>query len=203
MKDNLKSVGSRPVGFKGFLAGKIMNLIHAGFYRKIINEIIISSKDSRSEIIVLDIGCGGGTSIKSFSNHKIIKKVCGIDYSEDMVILSRKLNQKNINNGSVEIIEANVSDLPFENGSFDIITAFDTINFWPDQKLAISEIFRTLKKGGSFFIVNAFPKQGTKWFDFVKYKNETEYEEFLFSNGFAEVHCIFEKNTIIVKGVKP
>lgn len=95
MKNNMKTVGSKPMGFKGLLAGKIMNLIHAGFYRKIINEIIILSKSNLSEIIVLDIGCGGGTSIKSLSNHKLITKVYGIDYSEDMVNLSRRLNQQN------------------------------------------------------------------------------------------------------------
>ena len=86
--------------------------------------------------------------------------------------------------------------------SFDIITAFDTINFWTDQKIAILEIFRTIKHGGSFYIINAFPKEGTKWFDFVKYKNEKEYEEFLLSNGFSDISCVFIKNTIIVQGIK-
>jgi ubiquinone/menaquinone biosynthesis C-methylase UbiE len=202
LENNFETVGSKPMGLKGFIAGKIMNLIHAGFYRKIINEIIIKNISNHEEINVLDIGCGGGTSIKSFSNNSSVKKVYGIDYSEDMVNLSKKLNQKKINTGSVEIEVADVSKLPFANDSFDIITAFDTINFWPDQKKAILEIFRTIKLGGSFFIINAFPKEGTKWFDFVKYKNEKEYENFLSSNGFSNVSYIFQKNTIIVQGIK-
>ena len=202
MKINLKTVGSKPVGMKGLLAGKIMNLIHGGFYKKIINQVIIPCKRNLSEMIILDIGCGGGTSIKSFSNHPSVKKVYGIDYSEDMVKLSRKLNQQKLVNGSVEIKVADVSKLPFENDTFDIITAFDTINFWSHQKIAILEIVRTIKRGGSFYIINAFPKEGTKWFDFAKFKNEKEYEEFLLSNGFSDVFIVFQKNTIIVQGIK-
>ena len=202
LENDLKTIGSNPLGLKGLLAGKIMNIIHAGFYRNIINEIIIPYEKNLSEINILDIGCGGGTSIKSFSKHPSVKKVFGIDYSEDMVKLSYKLNQKKISSGNVDIKLADVSKLPFENNSFEIITAFDTINFWPDQKMAISEILRTLKQDGCFFIINAFPKEGTKWFDFVKYKNEKEYKIFLSSNGFSDVSCVFKKNTIIVQGIK-
>jgi ubiquinone/menaquinone biosynthesis C-methylase UbiE len=202
LENNFETVGSKPVGLKGLIAGKIMNLIHSGFYRKIINEIIIPNKSNLAEITVLDIGCGGGTGIKSFANNSSVKKVYGIDYSEDMVKLSRKLNQKKLNIGSVEIKVADVSKLPFANDSFDIITAFDTINFWPDQTMAISEILRTMKQGGSFFIINAFPKEGTKWFDFVKYKSEKEYYKVLSSNGFSNVSYIFQNNTIIVQGIK-
>ena len=106
-----------------------MNLIHAGFYKKIINKFIIPNTNHSSEITVLDIGCGGGTTVKSFSCNPSVLKTCGIDYSEDMVKLSRKVNQKKIDNNNVEILEADVSKIPYENNSFDIITAFDTINF--------------------------------------------------------------------------
>ena len=99
MENNLKTVGSKPIGLKGLLAGKIMNFLHSEFYRKIINEIIIPDKIKFSDLDVLDIGCGGGTSIKSFSSHSSVKKVYGIDYSEDMVNLSRKLNQQKLNIG--------------------------------------------------------------------------------------------------------
>ena len=78
LENNLKKVGSKPAGFKGLFAGKIMNLIHAGFYHKIINEIILPDKSNFSELNVLDIGCGGGTSIQSFSNHSSLVKILQI-----------------------------------------------------------------------------------------------------------------------------
>ncbi len=94
MENDLKTIGSKPLVLKGLLAGKIMNIIHSGFYRKIINEILIPSENNLSEMNILDIGCSGGASIKTFSKHPSVKRVYGIDYSEDMVKLSRKLNQK-------------------------------------------------------------------------------------------------------------
>ena len=46
--------------------------------------------------------------------------------------LSREVNEKLINEGKVEVMEGNVINLPFEDNTFDIVTAFETIYFWPD-----------------------------------------------------------------------
>ena len=202
MENNSKSVGTKPTGFSGIIAGRIMNLIHAGFYKYVINKIILSDTGKSSEITVLDIGCGGGTAVKSFSDHHSVLKVCGIDCSADMVKLSQKTNHRRIENGTVEIQTADVSELPFSDNSFDLITAFDTINFWPDHHQAVKEIYRVLKKSGIFFIINAYPKPGTKWYNFVKFKNNSEYEELLSSGKFVNVSSIFKKQSIIVRGNK-
>ena len=55
MENNLKSIGSKPIGLKGLIAGKIMNLIHSAFYRRIINEIIIPNKSSLLPLNILNI----------------------------------------------------------------------------------------------------------------------------------------------------
>ena len=36
LKNDIETVGSKPTGLKGTIAGRIMNIIHAGFYKKII-----------------------------------------------------------------------------------------------------------------------------------------------------------------------
>ena len=118
------------------------------------------------------------------------------------LIYRKKVNKRKIIDGSVEILNADVSNLPFDNNSFDIISAFDTINFWPDYKKAISEIRRTLKNNGVFFIINAYPKEGTKWYDFVKFKSDSEYRDFLIENGLKNVESAVEKNTVIIWGWK-
>ncbi len=202
-KSNFTTIGSRPNGLTGAIAGKLMNIVHYGFYKNIINKHVITAIKSTNQITVLDVGCGGGVSVKIFANSPVIKKIYGIDYSDDMVELSRKFNSKEISDKKAEVLIADVSELPFNENHFDIITAFDTINFWPNHKQAISEILRILKKGGSFFIINSYPKEGTKWYDFVKFKDESEYKEYLNNNGFNDVKVAFEKNTIIIKGRKP
>ena len=59
-------------------------------------------------------------------------KVIGIDYSEVSVIKSSKINKAEIENKHCEILQGNVMKLPFRKETFDIITAFETIYFWPD-----------------------------------------------------------------------
>ena len=41
-------------------------------------------------------------------------------------------------------------ELPYETGKFDLVTAFETVYFWPDLKQSFSEVFRVLKPGGMF-----------------------------------------------------
>jgi len=198
----METIGSKPVGLKGRLAGVIMNLIHASQYKKIIQKYLVENIDTPDELSVLDIGCGGGKVINIFSS--LIKKVkiFGIDHSPDMVNLSKKVNKNGINNGMIEIVQGDVKKLPYPNDSFNIVTAFDTISFWNDFNDSINEIKRVLKQDGIFFIVNGYPKVGTKWYDFVKFKNDSEYRAFLTRNGFKEINLVIEKNTIIIKALK-
>jgi len=198
----METIGSKPVGLKGRLAGVIMNLIHASQYKKIIQKYLVENIDTSDELSVLDIGCGGGKVVNIFSS--LIKKVkiFGIDHSLDMVNLSQKVNKNGINNGMIEIIQGDVKKIPYPNDSFNIVTAFDTISFWNDFNDSINEIKRVLKQDGIFFIVNGYPKVGTKWYDFVKFKNDSEYRAFLTRNGFKEINLVIEKNTIIIKALK-
>jgi len=202
MNNEIAAIGSKPSGCTGNIAGRIMNRIHSSSYKKIINNIIMRYFPDENKKSVLDIGCGGGISVKLFSDIKEINEVVGIDYSEGMVKLSKAFNKKYINSGKVSILHADVSALPLENEHFDIITAFDTINFWADHKKAISEIIRILKINGVFFIINAYPKVGTKWHGFIKFKSDREYREFLIRHGLKNIKSELKKNTIIIWGWK-
>ncbi len=48
------------------------------------------------------------------------------------------------------IEQGNVMELPYETGKFDLVTAFETVYFWPDLKQSFSEVYRVLKPGGMF-----------------------------------------------------
>lgn len=83
--------------------------------------------DISPEDIVLGIGCGGGVNVKRFS--KEAKKVYGVDYSSLSCQRSSQLNAEEITQNKVEIIEASVSDLPFEDETFDVITVLKLFIF--------------------------------------------------------------------------
>jgi ubiquinone/menaquinone biosynthesis C-methylase UbiE len=109
---------------------------------------------------ILDIGCGGGRTIKKLAALASAGKVYGIDYSHDSVAAARRTNARWIDIGRVEIQLGSVSHLPYANDNFDLVTAVETHLFWPDLAEDMREIFRVLKPGGAFLIVSEIYKGG-------------------------------------------
>ena len=106
------------------------------------------------ETAVLDCGCGGGANIE-----KLLKKypnsiVKGIDYAPISVEKARKVNRQAILTGRCVILQGSVADMLFAAGWFDLVTAFETVYFWPDLPRSFLEVCRVLKPGGTFFICN-------------------------------------------------
>ena len=147
--------------------------------------------DIKEDDIILDIGCGGGMNINRMS--KKAKKVYGVDYSIESVKLSKEVNEDYIRQGKVEILEGNVADLPFEDNTFDIVTAFETVYFWPDIEKSFGEVKRVLKPGGTFLI--GMETNGSDnlimrfWNHFIDMEMYTDEEicSFLANNDYSEI----------------
>ena len=101
---------------------------------------------------VLDLGCGGGRNIEYFLTKA--DKVYGIDHSEASVKMASEINKKSIKSCRCQILVGDVKNLPFEDESIDIVTAFETIYFWTKIEKCFKEIYRALKKDGQFLICN-------------------------------------------------
>lgn len=115
----------------------------------------VTHLDIKKDSKILDIGCGGGRNIQRFS--QLISdegRVVGIDYSDVSVEKSFELNKEAIERGIVNVLHGSVSEMPFYDGTFDIVTGFETIYFWPDLINDLREVNRVLKKGGIVFFCN-------------------------------------------------
>ncbi|MDR2303535.1 MAG: class I SAM-dependent methyltransferase [Treponema sp.] len=144
---------------------------------------------------ILDIGCGGGINVARMLKRAIEGKVCGLDYSEVSVEKTRRLNRKAVRRGRSEIRLGSVSENPWPDNSFDTVTAFETIYFWPDFANDLREILRVLKPGGLFFICNELnkPEEGEMsrqyqhWITSLDLKvySESEYRKYLTDAGFT------------------
>lgn len=104
------------------------------------------------DFTILDVGCGGGRTIDLLAS-RTCGKVYGVDYSEVSVDTARKMNERAIAEGRVNIQHASVSQLPFPEATFDIAIAVETHYYWPDLPRDVREVMRVLKRGGMFLII--------------------------------------------------
>jgi len=105
------------------------------------------------QFTILDIGCGGGRTVGKLAALATQGKVHGVDHSEESVRVSRKINAAMIAEGRVEIAQASVSELPFADGTFDLITAVETHFWWPNIADDLRELFRVTRPGGQLAII--------------------------------------------------
>ena len=96
---------------------------------------------------IAELGCGGGRNIRALLRKYPAATVAALDYSEVSVEKARSVNRKGLQAGRCRIIQGEVSCLPFEDGAFDLVTAFETVYFWPGPTESFREEYRTLRPG--------------------------------------------------------
>ncbi|WP_299211621.1 bifunctional demethylmenaquinone methyltransferase/2-methoxy-6-polyprenyl-1,4-benzoquinol methylase UbiE [uncultured Dokdonia sp.] len=117
-------------------------------WRKKVIKLVTETKPES----ILDIATGTGDLIINFADSGASKLV-GLDISEGMLSIGRtKIKAKGLED-RIEMIQADSEAMPFENDSFDAITvAFGVRNFETLEK-GLREIYRVLKPGGIFVIL--------------------------------------------------
>lgn len=84
--------------------------------------------------------------------------------------------------GKVKIHKVNITEIPFPDDHFDVILCNHVLEHIPDDKLAMSELYRVMKKGGwGIFQVP------------IDYRRETTYEDFSITTP-AEREVAFGQN---------
>ncbi len=100
----------------------------------------------------LDLGCGNGKTTSFLIDSGF--QVTGADFSSEAVEVCRKLFD-----GTAEFVQADITDLPFADRSFDYITAVHILEHLDSKGLgrASGEILRVLRPEGYLFIRSFAP----------------------------------------------
>ena len=194
---------------ESFFGKMMVNGMNGGGHAAMANWAL-SSVQIKEDSQILDIGCGGGANIARLLQRAPKGTVQGVDYSPVSVAKSSKINAKAIADGRCKIVEASASDLPFEEDSFDIITAFETIYFWPDIEHCFGEVKKALKSGGQFVIVNeddGLTGANEKWEKLIEGMHTYKPEEIrlhLSNAGFHDINITrnSEKHWLMATAVK-
>ena len=141
---------SRPSSLMGRLLLRSMNIGHGRLHQWGLKAAGIQLTDR-----VLDVGCGGGKAISRILE-ETRREVAGVDHSPEAVKTARSVNRAAISSGRLRIVESSVENLPFRDGFFDVVTAFETTYFWPELQAGLTEIHRVLNRGGRLVIANEF-----------------------------------------------
>jgi len=99
---------------------------------------------------ILDVGTGTGFVAVSLS--KAGHDVTGIDFSEMMIEHARKLGKRS--ECDAKYLVADVTDLPFEDNSFDVVVMKDVLFNLPETNMAFNEVTRVLKNNGYLVIMD-------------------------------------------------
>ena len=94
---------------------------------------------------VLDVACG--TGVVAVTAARLGARVTGLDLTPALLKLARENSR--IANVDVDWREGDVEKLPFENGSFDVVLSQFGHIFAPRPEIAIAEMLRVLKPGGT------------------------------------------------------
>lgn len=123
-------------------------------FRDDINRIIRAlwpTGEPAAQTRVLELGCGPGFYSCQIAARFPSVSVLGVDRSaRQLACAQQKAQEQNLRNCSFET--DNVLDLSHEDETFDALLAARLFTVLPDQKHAVSEMYRVLRPGGRCFI---------------------------------------------------
>ena len=97
------------------------------------------------------------------------------------------------------------SDLmPIDDDTFDIVSAFSSIYFWPDFKNTLKKVFKIIKTNGQFMIAcgsDGNDPNDEDWVDAdagMTVYTEEQLIEYLRKAGFKEIKTYRKENTYIL-----
>ena len=101
----------------------------------------------RPGLRVLDFGCGPGIISAGLAKAVRPGELHGVDMEESQVDLARSVAEAGGHDNAIFHV-GDVTDLPFEDGFFDVAHCHNVLMHVPDTRAALSEVNRVLKSGG-------------------------------------------------------
>ena len=196
-----------PTGLLGrFVVNRMNGKRHSALAEWVLEDIHLTE-----EALVADIGCGGGAIVAQMLEKFPKSIVAGVDFSPIAINKARKVNREAIAAGRCKIVGGNAKLLPLLKDSYDLVTAFETVYYWPSFHECLNEIYRVLKPNGKAVIGNetdGIDSEGFKWARLVGHMHIYTIEELtehLTQAGFININAWHdeERHFICVTATKP
>ncbi len=175
---------AHPQGRMGRMMLRFMNFGHAPLTNWGLSLVTINDGWT-----MLDIGCGGGATLQRLLKRSKDARVYGIDISEESVAKARQVNADLLDK-QVFVCQGSADRLPYDAQTFDVVTAVETVYFWPNLPGCLQEVRRVLKPGAQFAIMVEVVDADSVWSNVVEgmtvYSPE-QLKQLLVETGFSDV----------------
>jgi ubiquinone/menaquinone biosynthesis C-methylase UbiE len=116
-------------------------------------EMLCEAVDLYPGAKVLDVACGNGNTALAAARR--FGEVVGLDYVASL--LEEGKERARAEGLRIDFREGDAEDLPFQDGSFDVVLSTLGAMFAPDQERVAGELLRVLKPGGKIGMANWSP----------------------------------------------
>jgi ubiquinone/menaquinone biosynthesis C-methylase UbiE len=103
---------------------------------------------------ILDAGCGPGATNLALADHWPESELVGIDLSEPLLAMALRAAEERGVAGRVRFQKADVTDMPFEDDSFDVLINVNVVHLVDEPLRLLDEMERVLKPDGFLFLAD-------------------------------------------------
>ena len=175
------------------LVGRVITKIWS-FYFKKLSLWAIKQTTISGNYRILEIGYGGGSTIKNLLALNKHLEVHGIDISKESYRTAQRVHSDSIRKGSVQIKIGNVENIPYQNNYFDRVFAIQTHIFWKDIKKSFQEVYRVMSSNSTLIIASEKEKIN---YHMTDYRTSHEFIQLLTSIGFSKIEEKQNRNWIL------
>jgi len=125
-------------------------------YRVALEEIAKWHAEHPDPFRVLDIGCGTGELALTLARSDWPVEVIGLDYAPAMTQQAYAKAQRAGLGHKAMFLTGDSEFLPFAEASFDFVTCANSFHHYPNQERVVSLVYKLLKPGGSFVLIDGF-----------------------------------------------
>lgn len=117
---------------------------------KFIRAVVASIEQSRASFA--DLGCGAGVILSDVLRHKPFWTGHGLDISPAAINYAERLCLHKQVNDRAEFRLGDLAELPYDDGTLDLVIASEVIEHAPDPERVLGEIARVLRPGGKLIL---------------------------------------------------
>jgi SAM-dependent methyltransferase len=118
-------------------AARLHSANFPNFHAEVVSPYLLDS-------VILDLGCGQLPYIDSFPKEGI-KAFFGLDLSMESLMIARRNFKGKF---PLVLVKHSIEDIPFEDGSFDVVISSEVLEHLDNPKNYLREIWRVVREGG-------------------------------------------------------